>query len=133
MVGKTAIKDNSLKDSKISSKKLTYNLKNKLLKQKKIDHYFLEKLTFISLEELITLKLLVSTEALKGKMYNFPFLKYASDICKESIIRFAISKANNRREVSLILGAKKAEIIKYIKEYDLMEEYNYDSRAKKSN
>ena len=133
MVGKTAIKDNSLKDSKISSKKLTYNLKNKLLKEKKIDHYFLEKLTFISLEELITLKLLVSTEALKGKMYNFPFLKYASDICKESIIRFAISKANNRREVSLILGAKKAEIIKYIKEYDLMEEYNYDSRAKKSN
>jgi len=133
MVGKTAIKDNSLKDSKISSKKLTYNLKNKLLKQKKIDHYFLEKLTFISLEELITLKLLVSTEALKGKMYNFPFLKYASDICKESIIRFAISKANNRREVYLILGAKKAEIIKYIKEYDLMEEYNYDSRAKKSN
>ncbi len=133
MVGKTAIKDNSLKDEKLSSKKLTYNLKNKLLKEKKIDHYFLEKLTFISLEELITLKLLVSTEALKGKMYNFPFLKYASDICKESIIRFAISKANNRREVSLILGAKKAEIIKYIKEYDLMEEYNYDSRAKKSN
>ncbi len=133
MVGKTAIKDNCLKDNKLTSKKLTYNLKNKLLKEKKIDHYFLEKLSFISLEEIITLKLLVSTEALKGKIYNFPFLKYASDICKEAIIRFAISKANNRREVSLILGSKKAEIIKYIKEYDLMEEYNYDSRTKKNN
>ena len=75
MVGKTAIKDNLLKSNKTSSKKLPYNLKNKLLKENKIDKQFLEKLRFITLEELITLKLLVSVEGLKGKLYNFPFLK----------------------------------------------------------
>lgn len=131
MVGKTAIKDNLLKSNKTSSKKLPYNLKNKLLKENKIDKQFLEKLRFITLEELITLKLLVSVEGLKGKLYNFPFLKYTSDICKEAVVRFAISIANNRREVSLILNSKKSEILKYVKNYELMEEYNYASRTKK--
>lgn len=131
MVGKTAIKDNSFKKSINNSSNKNYNLKNKLLKENKIDKQFLEKLRFITLEELITLKLLVSVEGLKGKLYNFPFLKYTSDICKEAVVRFAISIANNRREVSLILNSKKSEILKYVKNYELMEEYNYASRTKK--
>ena len=65
------------------------------------------------------------------KLFNFPFLKYTSDICKEAVVRFAISIANNRREVSLILNSKKSEILKYVKNYELMEEYNYASRTKK--
>ena len=132
MVGKTAIKDNSLKDTKFFSENKNYNLKNKLLKEKKIDKQFLEKLRFITLEELITLKLLVSAEALKGKLYNFPFLKYSYEICKEAVVRFALTMSNNRKEASLMLGMKKVDFINYIKEYDLMEEYNYDSRTKKS-
>ena len=86
MVGKTAIKDNSLKDTKFFSDNKNYNLKNKLLKENKIDKDFLEKINFITLEELITLKLLVATEGIKGKLYNFPFLKYTSDICKDAIV-----------------------------------------------
>jgi hypothetical protein len=132
MVGKTAIKDNSLKSSKFISENKNYNLKNKLLKDNKIDKDFLEKLRFITLEELITLKLLVSCESLKGKIYNFPFLKFSSEICKEAVVRFALSMSNNRREASLILGMKKADFIHYIKEYDLIEEFNYDRRTKKN-
>lgn len=132
MVGKTANKDNTLKNTKFYSSNKNYNLKNKLLKESKIDKEFLEKLSFITLEDLITLKLLVSTEALKGKVFNFPFLKYTTDICKEAIVRFALSASNNRKEASLILGMKKTDFINYLREYDLMEEFNYDRRAKKS-
>jgi len=131
MVGKTAIKDNSLKDTKFFSDNKNYNLKNKLLKEKKIDKLFLEKLRFVTLEEIITLKLLVSAESLSGKLYNFPFLKYSQEICKEAVVRFALSMANNRREASLILGMKKADFINYIKQYGIMEEFNYDRRTKK--
>ena len=92
MVGKTAIKDNQLKSTKFFSDNKNYNLKNKLLKENKINKEFLEKLRFITLEELITLKLLVSSEALKGKLYNFPFLKYSYDICKEAVVSFLLSK-----------------------------------------
>ena len=126
------MKDNSLKESKFFSSNKSYNLKNKLLKENKINIEFLETLNFITLEELITLKLITSTEQLKGKLYNFPFLKYTSDICKEAVVRFALSKASNRREASLILGMKKADFINYIKEYGLIEEFNYDSKSKKS-
>ncbi len=130
MVGKTAIKDNSLKKTKHFSENKNYNLKSKLLKEKKIDKEFLEKLRFITLEDLITLKLLVSTESLKGKLYNFPFLKYSYEICKESVVRFALSMSSNRKEASLILGMKKADFLHYIKEYNLIEEFNYDRRTK---
>ena len=133
MVGKTANKDSTLKNTKFYSNNKNYNLKNKLLKESKIDKQFLEKLSFITLEDLITLKLLVSTESLKGKIYNFPFLKYTTDICKEAIVRFALSSAKNRREASLILGMKKTDFINYLREYDLMEEFKYDSRTKKNN
>ncbi len=132
MVGKTAIKDNILKSNKFFSENRNYNLKNKLLKEKKIDKEFLEKLRFITLEEIITLKLLVSSEALKGKLYNFPFLKYSYEICKEAVVRFALSMSSNRKEASLILGMKKAEFINYIKEYGILEEFNY-SKTKREN
>ena len=112
MVGKTVKKDNSLKKNKFISENKNYNLKYKLLKENKIDVNFIEKLNFITLEELITLKLIISTEQLNGKLYNFPFLKYASDICKEAVVRFALSKSANRKEASLILGMKKADFLK---------------------
>ena len=133
MVGKTAIRDNSLKRSKTFSSNKNYNLKNKLLKENKIDHEFLEKLKFLKLEELITLKLITSTSLLKGKLFNFPFLKYSTDICKEAVLRFALSQANSKREASLILGIKKVDLLKYLKTYNLEKEFQYDSRTKKNN
>jgi len=123
MVGKTAIRDNSLKDSKTFSSNKNYNLKNNLLKEGKIDKEFLEKLKFLKLEELITLKLLVSTSLLKGKLFNFPFLKFSTDICKEAVLRFALSQAKTKREASIILGIKKADLIRYVKAYNLEKEF----------
>ena len=130
MVGKTAIKDNSLKQDKRFSSNKNYNLKNKLLKEQKIDNDFLEKLKFLKLEELITLKLLVSTSLLKGKLFNFPFLKYSTEICKEAVLRFALSQAKSKKEAQIIIGMKKAQLIHYIKKYKLEEEFNYDNRSK---
>ena len=125
MVGKTAIKDNYFKKTKTYSSNKNYNLKNKLLKEKKIDNDFIEKLKFLKLEEIITLKLLVATTLLKGKIFNFPFLKYSNDICKEAVLRFALSQANSKREASLILGIKKADLIHYIKSYNLEKDFEY--------
>ena len=123
MVGKTAIKDNSLKDSKNFSSNKNYNLKNKLLKEKKIDNDFIEKLKFLKLEELIALKLLVSTSLLKGKLFNFPFLKFSTEICKEAVLRFALSQAKSKKEALLILGMKRADLSYYLKKYNLEKDF----------
>jgi hypothetical protein len=133
MVGKTAIKDSSLKQSKNLSSNKNYNLKNKLLKEEKIDQEFLEKLKFLKLEELITLKLLVATSLLKGKLFNFPFLKYATEICKEAVLRFALSQANSRKEAQIILGIKKADLVHYLKAYELEKDFNYNKHKKQTN
>lgn len=124
------MKDNTLKKSIYTSDNETYNLKNKLLLENKIDKDFLNKLQFIKLEELITLKLLVSTKSLKGKLFNFPILKYSYQICKEAVFKYALSVAKNRKEASLIVGMKKAEMIQYIKDYNLKEEFNYARKRK---
>ena len=105
------MKDNTLKKSIYTSDNETYNLKNKLLLEGKIDKDFLNKLQFIKLEELIALKLLVATKSLKGKLFNFPILKYSYQICKEAVFKYALSVAKNRKEASLIVGMKKAEIL----------------------
>ena len=133
MVGKTAIKDNSFKKSIKNSSNKNYNLKNKLLKENKIDNEFLEKLKFLKLEEIISLKLIVATSLLKGKLFNFPILKYTNEICKEAVLRFALSQADSKKEALLILGIKKADLIYYLKAYNIEEEFKYDSRAKKNN
>lgn len=133
MVGKTAIRDNSFKKSINNSSNKNYNLKNKLLKENKIDNEFLEKLKFLKLEEIITLKLIVATSLLKGKLFNFPILKYTSEICKEAVLRFALSQANSKKEALLILGIKKADLIYYLKAYNIEEDFEYDSRTKKNN
>lgn len=131
-VGKTAMKDNTLKKPIYTSDNENYNLKNKLLLEKKIDKDFLDKLQFIKLEELITLKLLVSTKSLRGKLFNFPILKYSYQICREAVFKYALSIAKNRKEASLIVGMKKAEMMQYIREYNLKEEFNYAKRKKQN-
>ena len=125
-------KNNILKDSKFFSENKDYNLENKLLSEGKIDKEFLEKINFLKLEELITLKLLSSSRSLGGKLYNFPLLKFTTDVCREAILKYAFSVSKNRREASLILGLKKAEIINYIKKHNLKEEFQNESKSKKN-
>tara|TARA_R110001592_G_scaffold340685_1_gene629196 strand:- start:1087 stop:1470 length:384 start_codon:yes stop_codon:yes gene_type:complete len=126
------MKDNTLKKSIYTSDNENYNLKNKLLIESKIDKDFLNKLQFLKLEELITLKLLVSTNSLRGKLFNFPIFKYCRQICREAVFKYALSSASNRKEASLILGIKKADMKKYIKDYNLEEEFYYGRRTEKS-
>tara|TARA_B100000989_G_C19526918_1_gene467410 strand:- start:129 stop:479 length:351 start_codon:yes stop_codon:yes gene_type:complete len=109
-----------------------YNLKNILLKENKIDKDFLNKIQFLKLEELITLKLISSTKSLGGKLYNFPILKYCDDICKEAVLRYALSICNTKREASLILGMKKADLLEYIRRYNLTEEFKDVSKMQTS-
>ena len=76
---------------------------------------------------------LTKTSLLKGKLFNFPFLKYTTEICKESVLRFALSQANSRKEAQLILGIKKADLVHYLKSYELEKDFYYESKQKCEN
>ena len=111
------MKDNSLKRSRFTSINKNYNLKNKFLEEKKIDKNFLNNLKHISIEDLVSLKLIVSMETINGKLYNFPFFKYCSDLIKEACLNFALSNSNSKKEAAMILGIPKVELNRLIKLY----------------
>ena len=102
----------------------SYNLESVLLKKEKINKNFIEKIKFLTLEELISLKLISSSKDLKGKIYNFPFYKYASDIAKQACLEFALTISESKREASMILGIPKVELNRLIKLYELTFENN---------
>lgn len=113
------MKDNSLKDTKIKSNNKDYNLKRILLKQGKIDNSFLEKIKLLTLEDIIFLKLQSAAESLKGKLYNFPILKFSQDICREAVVKYALSTTQTKREACMILGLTKADFNRYVKKYNI--------------
>ncbi len=108
--------DNSFKKQK---KNITYNLKNKLLLEKKINKSLLRQINLLTIEELIALKLICSMESLRGKFGGFPLLKYGTDILKQSIIELALSVGDTKQEAADIANISKSELNRLIKLYNI--------------
>ena len=106
-------------NNKYTSINENYSLKKNLLKQQKINKDFLNKLKFLTLEDLIYLKLDSATLGLGGKLFNFPILKYSSDIAKEACVKYALSVSKSKKHASLILGITKTELNRLIKLYNI--------------
>tara|TARA_B100000900_G_C20458544_1_gene666212 strand:- start:109 stop:495 length:387 start_codon:yes stop_codon:yes gene_type:complete len=114
------VKDNNLKQVKNKSNNEYYDLKKELLASKKIDNSFLEKIKFITLEDLISLKLDSAANLLNGKLFNFPILKFSQDICREAVVKYALSSTKNKRDACIILGLTKSDLNRYIKKYNIV-------------
>lgn len=100
-----------------------FNIKKKLLKEKIIDNRFCNQLNRLTLEEIISLKLIIAAESVKGKLFGFPFTKFVNDITKESLVTFAISMSGSYRQASKILGLSHSELYNFIKKNELYEKY----------
>ena len=111
--------DNSLKKEKYISTNKDYNLKNNLLRDRKIDKSFLEKIKFLTLEELIYLKLETAAIGLSGKLFNFPIYKFIQDISKEACVHYALSSTKSYKGASMVLGIPKTELTRLIKYYNI--------------
>ena len=111
--------DSSLKNNKNKSSYYNYDYKKRLLNEQKIDNHFLNKLNFLTLEDLIVLKLESATESLNGKLYGFPLYKFVSDITKEALVRYALTTTNTQREAALVLKIPKVELRRLIKKYNI--------------
>ncbi len=77
----------------------------------------------LTLEEIISLKLVIAAESVRGKLFGFPFVKFVNDITKESLITFAISMSGSYRQAAKILGLSHAELYNFIKKNQIFEKY----------
>lgn len=110
-----------------------YSIINKLKKEKKINREFEITVSNLSLEELIALKLELSTQAVSGKLYGFQIWESLPKIIQEAALKYAVSATRTGTEAMSFLGLKKDRYHILMKQYDVnsyFEEQESDSEQK---
>ena len=116
------------KERKLEVKK--FNLKKKLLKKNVIDEIFCHQLHRLSLEEIISLKLQLAAEEVRGKLFGFPLTKFVSNIVKEALITFALTSSSSFREAAKILGLSHVELYNYNKKHNILQQTTANKNKK---
>lgn len=94
-----------------------FSILRNLKKQKKISKDLEILLNSLTLEEIIALKLELSSRSVGGKLYGFPLWFSLQDIVKESMFLFALSVTKTKGEASRFLGLTPKYFRKLYKKY----------------
>ena len=98
------------KNNEYKGKSYYYSTINKLRKEKRIDDKFEVTLSSLSLEEVIAVKLELSSRYLNNRMYNFPIWKSIEAICREAVVKFALSACRSKLDAASFLGLSLGEL-----------------------
>lgn len=107
------------KKKKIYGKNKNYSVINKLLKEEKINERFLSVLNQLSLEELIAVKLEMASKASGGNVFGIPLWYSLKDICRDAVLKFALSATRTKNEASSFLGISFFNFKNYLKKYEV--------------
>ena len=95
-----------------------YSIINKLKSEKKITDSTLNNINNISLEDLIAIKLELSTRFLYGKFYGLPIWRLTRHAVTDALLKTALSIARTKKEAARFLGVDYMEFNRYIKKYN---------------
>ena len=108
-------------------KNFHYSFRNKLKKEKKLPDNFEAILNTLTIEELIALKLELSSSYINNKLYNFPIYKSIKYITKEACLKFALSSTRTIGDAASLLGIRESDLRKEIKKFKInLTTTNYD-------
>jgi len=96
-----------------------YSFARSLREDGKTSKQFEAMLSSLKLEEVIALKLELSAEPLRGKLFGFPLWNSSFHIIKSALINFALSAASSHKEAANILGISLSELRKSIKQFSI--------------
>ena len=94
-----------------------YSIIKKLEKEKKLNKRTLNDINNISLEELIAVKLELSTRYLCGKFYGMPLWKITRHTVTDALLKTGLSIAKTKKEAARFLGVDYMDFNRYIKKY----------------
>jgi hypothetical protein len=80
------------------------SLIDRLKKEKLIDERFLVRISNLTLEDIIAIKLELACQKTNGKLYGLNLARAASKIIRESLITFANSVTKSRVDAAMFLG-----------------------------
>ena len=95
-----------------------YSIINKLKSEKKITDSTLNNINNISLEDLMAVKLELSTRYLYGKFYGLPIWRLTRHAVTDALLKTALSIARTKKEAARFLGVDYMEFNRYIKKYN---------------
>ena len=95
----------------------TYSISKKLQKDKRTTDEFEIMINSLTLEEVIALKLELSTRSLRGKFYGFPIWKSLPELTRDAVLKYALSATRSKKEGARFLGLSVGEFNKLLKIY----------------
>jgi hypothetical protein len=114
------------KKKRTYGKKKHYSVVNKLLREEKINERFLGILNYLSLEELIALKLEMAAKSSGGDIFGIPIWNSLRDICRDAALKFALSATRTRAEAATFLGISISTFKDYVDKYDIKTYFEED-------
>jgi len=97
------------KKKRIQGKNKYYSVSKKLLREKKTNLEFEVILNSLTLEEIIALKLELSMKIAGTPIYGIPLWRSIRDICKDSMLKLALSATRTKKEAAKFLGITSEE------------------------
>ena len=95
-----------------------YSLSKKLRQEKRSNDEFETMLGSLSLEEIIGLKLEISSKPVSNRLYGFPLWFNLTDIVKDAIFKYAYSATRTQMEAMRFLGLKENDFYRLRNKYD---------------
>jgi len=107
--------------TKVNKKSKTkyYSIVNKLKREKKINAEFESIVSSLTLEDLIALKLELSTKLVKNRLYGLPIWNNLVRITQEAVLKYAISSTKTQGEAMRFLGLKPGNFHRLMKKYQI--------------
>ena len=104
-----------------NGKNKNYSIINKLRKDKKSTDEFEIMLNNLSLEEVIALKLELSTRSFSKSMYGIPLCSNLINVVQDAVLKYALSATRTQAEAMRMLGLKESNM------HELRKKFNPDN------
>ncbi len=113
-----------------NGKNKNYSISNKLKKERRSNDEFEIMLGALSLEEVIALKLELSTKPVSGRLYGIPIWNSLQKIVQDAVFKYAFSATRTQAEAMRFLGLKEQSFHKLRKKFGL-DDYFVDKEEEK--
>tara|TARA_R110002074_G_scaffold300236_2_gene471725 strand:+ start:1590 stop:1928 length:339 start_codon:yes stop_codon:yes gene_type:complete len=97
---------------------------NKLKENNLVSDDVLVLINNLSLEDIIALKLELSSKILKNRMYGFDIWRNSKLIVQEAILKFAISATESKKDAARFLGLNYHTFLKLTKKYEIQKYFD---------
>tara|TARA_R100000664_G_C2727713_1_gene119166 strand:- start:235 stop:606 length:372 start_codon:yes stop_codon:yes gene_type:complete len=89
-----------------NGKNKNYSMSNKLKKERRSNDEFEIMLSNLTLEEVVALKLELSTKPVSGRLYGIPIWNSIQNIVQDAVFKYAFSATRTQAEAMRFLGLK---------------------------